>query len=200
MRERTAVDERGRDHREVHARAFEVGELAGEPRVVAQRQVRDRMDAAATVGHHRRAPTVPRSHVRGERAEVLVERAFPEQAEVREHHRLVDTHRGEPVGAGGRVPVVAGQVFVVARLGRKPGADALAPLTELAREPRMLHVDGAELAVGTPAQPRVAEVVVDDAQRVVAPARIDVVEPRRSRLVEVLVGVDHGRPRDAIVT
>src|SRR5262249_36204540 len=69
--------------------------------------------------------------------------------------------------------------------------DPLASLAELAREARMLHVDWPEPAPGTPAEPRIAELVVDDAQRVVAVTRIDVVEPRRTRLVEVLVGVDH---------
>ena len=48
-----------------------------------------------------RAPTVPRGHVRGERGEVGVERALPEQTEVREHDRLVDTHLGR---AGRRAP------------------------------------------------------------------------------------------------
>ena len=148
MRERTAVDERGRDHREVHAGAFEVGQLAREPRVVAQRHVRDRVHAAATVGGDRRAPTVPRGHVRGERAEVLVERALPEQPEVREHDRLVDAHLGEPIGARRRVPVVARQVVVVARLGRQPGADALAPVAELAREPGCCTSTGPSLRSG----------------------------------------------------
>ena len=57
----------------------------------------------------------------------------------------------------------------------------------------MLHVDGAQLSARAPAQPRVAEVVVDDAQRVVSVTGIDVVEPHRPGLVEVLVGVDHGQ-------
>ena len=193
MRERTTVYERGRDHRQVHARALETGELTLEPAVVAQRHVRDGVHAPASVGGYRSAPTVPRSHVRGERTEILVERAFPEQTEVGEHNRLVDAHLGETIGTRRRIPVVPRQVVVVARFGRKPGADALAALTELAREAGMLHVDRAELAVRSPAEPRVAELVVDDAQRVVAVTRIDVVEPRRARLVEVLVGVDHGR-------
>ena len=46
VRERTAVDERGRDHRELHAVALEPRELRAQPRGVAQRHVRDRMHAA----------------------------------------------------------------------------------------------------------------------------------------------------------
>ena len=46
MRKRTTVDERGRDHRQVHTCALEGGELAREPLVVAHRQVRDGMHAA----------------------------------------------------------------------------------------------------------------------------------------------------------
>ena len=40
MRERATVDERRRDHREVHTRALEVGELAVHPLRVAQGEVR----------------------------------------------------------------------------------------------------------------------------------------------------------------
>ena len=67
-----------------------------------------------------------------------------------------------------------------------------APITELARLTWHLHVDRTELVIRAPAQPRVTELVVHDAERVVAMPGIDVVEPGRSRLVEVLVGVDHG--------
>ena len=130
-------------------------------------------------------------------AEILVERALPQQTEVREHDGLVDAHLGETIGARRRVPVVAREVVVVARLGREAGADAFAAVAQLAREAGVLHVDRPELAIGSPAQPRIAELVVDDAQHVVAVTRVDVVEPRRARLVEVLVGVDHGRQRNA---
>ena len=164
VRERAAVDERGRDHREVYAGALELGELAGEPLLVAQREVRDRVHTAAAVGDDGAAPAVPRAHVGGERRQVLVERALPEQPEVGEHHRLVDAHLGELVGARRRVPVVARQDLVVVRQRWQPGADALAPVAELAGQAGMLHVDRAEPAVGAPAQPRIAEVVVDDAR------------------------------------
>jgi len=57
---------------------------------------------------------------------------------------------------------------------------------------RSLHV-GRRQPSTTPRQPRVAELVVEDAQRVVAPVGIDVVAPHRAGLVQVLVGIDDGR-------
>ena len=59
-----------------------------------------------------------------------------------------------------------------------------------------LHVGHPEPAV-PPHDPRVPEVVVLDPQRLVPESRIDVIEPARPRLVQVLIGIDdrcHGPP------
>ena len=148
------------------------------------------MHPPRAVGRDRRAPTVPRGHVRGERAEVGVERALPQQPEVREHHRLVDAHRGELLGARGRVPVVARELVVVARTRREPGADAFATVAELGRLARVLHVDGPSLPVApaSATDSRASSSTMRSASS--RRAGIDVIEPRRAGLVEVLVGVD----------
>ena len=97
MRQRPAVDERGRDHREPHAiaRRGAPARRVSQPRV-AQRHVRDRMHLAArrrsTTDAHQRfhavmfAVSAPRS------ASSVRSHSEPE---VREHDRLVDAHLGE---------------------------------------------------------------------------------------------------------
>ena len=201
MRERPAVDERGRDHRELHAVALEPRELG------ARASAASRSVTCATgctrpraVGRDRSAPTVPRGHVRGERGRGRRRACAPTAA------RSSGTRppRRRPSSASRsararRVPVVARQLVVVARLGAA-GRRGCVRAGRRARDvwPGTLHVDRAELAVA-PRQPRVAELVVDDPQRVVAVRGIDVVEPRRARLVEVLVGVDHGSVTGRIV-
>ena len=133
MRQRATVDERRRNHRQVHAVPLESFELGCEPLCVAQSEVRDGMHLAAPVGAYRAAPPVPCSHVRVQRGEIGVERALPHQTEVREHHRFVHAHHLETVGACGGIPVVARQLVVVAHFGRHPGADPFVQLAELRR-------------------------------------------------------------------
>ena len=57
MRQRAAVDERGRDHRQPHPPRFQLPELIVEPVEIAQAEVGDRVQATApsetTVAHHR---------------------------------------------------------------------------------------------------------------------------------------------------
>ena len=53
MRQRAAVDERGRNHRELHAVALQARELGEQPLLVAQRDVRDGMHLAPAVGDDR---------------------------------------------------------------------------------------------------------------------------------------------------
>ncbi len=107
MRERPTVDERGRDHRELHAVAFQARQLGEQPRLIAQRDVRDRVHSSPTVRRDRRAPPIPRGHVRSERTEIRVERALPQEPEVGEHDCFVEAHLDQAIGARRGVPVVA---------------------------------------------------------------------------------------------
>ena len=60
--------------------------------------------------------------------------------------------------------------------------------------PRQLHVGEVEPSV-SPREPRIAELVVLDGQRLVDQARVDVVGPQRAALVQVLVRIDDGAHR-----
>ena len=127
-----------------------------------------------------------------------MQRALPHEPVVRKEHGLVDSERGELGAARGRVPVVARENLVVARERR--GAAALAPaaLANRVGLAGRLHVRDREHRIA-PHHAHVAERVVDEADRVAAPRRVDVFLPQAAVLEQVLIGVDHqahgGLPR-----
>ena len=196
MRQRPAVDERGRDHRGAHARRREPVELLVDPVGIAQRQVRDGVEPAVALAHDGLAPPVPGPHVRVQRGQRAGELALPHQAVVREQDRLVEAELGEPVPPRRRVPVVPGErVVVPARRWLTP-ARGLVALAETGRVAGRLHLREPEPLV-PPLEPRVAGLVVDEVDRVVALRRVGVVRPHPAVLDQVLVGIDdraHQRP------
>ena len=90
MRERPPVDQRGRHHREMHAVAFQPGELGKDPTLVAQREVRDGVHLAPPIGRDGRAPAIPRGHVREQARHVVAQVPLPQQPVVGEADRLVE--------------------------------------------------------------------------------------------------------------
>jgi hypothetical protein len=63
-------------------------------------------------------PAVPGSHVDQRGLEVVVERAFPQQAIVGEHHRSRYAEVLELLDPTGRIPELARKSFVVRHFGR----------------------------------------------------------------------------------
>ena len=113
MTHRSAVDGRRSDHRQLHSGAVELGELRLQPLGVAQGEVSDRMQARTRVGDNRRAPAIPRRHVRGERGQRRRQATLPQQPEVGEAHRFVETDLVEPPHARPRTPIRVGERVVV---------------------------------------------------------------------------------------
>ena len=148
------------------------------------------MEPALAFDSHVQRPPVPGAHVDLGGLEVVGERALPEQPEVREDDRFVDAEAVEVVTPDRRVPEGAGQALVVGRLRRHPGTDLAAVLAHLVDVARVVDFGDVDAAV-TEHQPGVAEVVVGDAQGLVALAGIGVVGPEGSGLVEMRVGVHH---------
>ena len=121
VRQRAAVDERGRDHREAahHRARVARARPSTSPRRAASRArpgARGPRRPSTTDAHQRFHAVMFAVSAR----QVGVERAFPREPEVREHHRFVDAHDRQSVGARSRVPVVARKSLVVAR--PRPGA------------------------------------------------------------------------------
>ena len=153
------------------------------------------MKSAGAVGHDRRAPAVPRGHVGGQGGERLRQAALPQQPEIREEHRFVESHRRELRRSGRRFPVLRGKRVVVGVLGRQLLAAALSVATDGSGVPGQLHVGQDEPTV-SPGEPGIAQLVVDDGQGLIGEVRVDVVGPQRPALEEVLVRVDDGAHRD----
>src|SRR6478752_7711402 len=90
-----------------------------------------------------------------------------------------------------RFPILSWERLVVVVLGRQAVPAPLAKPPEGCGIARILDVGDVETAI-TPRQPRIAELVVDNGQRLVPEARIDGLRPHLPRLVQVLIGIDHG--------
>jgi hypothetical protein len=104
--------------------------------------MRNRMHPVTAVVRRDRTPAIPRGHVGGQRRKIHVETALPDQTEVRKDNALVDSHVGKTFGARRGVPIVAGQLLVVHRVGAYSRSNPFFALAELRRLPRQLHIDG----------------------------------------------------------
>jgi hypothetical protein len=129
--------------------------------------VGDRVQLAVALVDDGCTPAVPRRHVGGERGQRFGKPALPQQTEIREEHRLLDTEVGKPPRARRRLPVVVGQCFVIAILGRQPLATSFAVPTDRDGVAGKLNVGQLDALIA-PGEPRVTEVVVDNAQGVVS--------------------------------
>ena len=85
-------------------------------------------------------------------------------------------------GPGRRVPVVRGELLVVAVLGRELVATALAIAAEHGGVAGDLDVGHVEV-LAPPREPRIAQLVVDDGEGLVGEGGIDVIRPQRPALV-----------------
>ena len=147
------------------------------------------MEAPGALGHHRGAPAVPGRHVAGEGDERRRERPLPQETEIREEHGPVEPHRVELLEPCRRLPVVRRELLIVGRLGGQALPAALGQVTQFGRRPRVLHL-GQREAPSPPRQPRIAQVVVEDGQRLLPTGRVDMVGPERAGLEEVLIRID----------
>ena len=139
MRERAAVDERGRDHRRAHSRRREAVELLVDPGGIAQRQVGDGVEPAPAVADNRLAPPVPRPHVRAQggqrqrRVQMAAENVTPmcgrcmTQRERRIHDDVAEQVDAER-GIGQRAIVIAAdRGDFQSRMPRSPGIERMPP-------------------------------------------------------------------------
>ena len=192
MRERFAVNGcRGR-HRELDPGVGQRAQLLREPLGIAHRDVGDAVETAPAFGHDPGHPAVERAHVAGQRREIVRERLFPQEPEVREHDGSVEAEVVECSDACLRVGVLGRKELVVARLGRLARFHAEPFLADQRRLAGHLDLRGIE-ARAAPGEPRVTQLVVFDRERGVAQRRIDVVAPHRPRLVQMLISVDDPR-------
>ncbi len=201
VRQRPAVDDRRRDHREPHPGRGQPVQLLVEPLGVAQREVRDRVQASGAVDGDGLAPPVPRPHVRPLRGKRARQLPLPQQAVVREQDRLVEAEpleraepaRAGPSGRGGarrRSAARAGRPAGPPRGARRAGGLAGGlDLRESEARRRASYSHGLPASSST------------KSDRVVAVRRVDVRCPQPPVLDEVLVRVDdcHDVPPDRSV-
>ena len=125
------------------------------------------MQPSLALGHDGCAPAVPRAHVGGQGGQRLRKSTLPQQPEVGEQHGLVEAHDVEVRGPGRRVPVVRGELLVVVGT---PGPGRSRRRWRCAAQhggvTGYLHVGHVE-SLPPPGEPGVAELVVDDGQRLV---------------------------------
>ena len=161
-----------------------------QPRVVAQRDVPDRVQPTAGLTAHVGREPVPRGHVREQAGQVVAEDALPQQPVVREAHGCV-----EPGVVEVREPRLDVAVLpdhrVVVELGREALAAPLPVRAHLVDVTGQVWLGQADLPVAVH-EPRVAELVVFEPQRTVPVGRIGVGRPGVGRLEEVHVAVDAG--------
>ena len=192
MAHRPTVDRCRCDHRQLHAGGLERCELRGGPVRIAQREVGDGMQPTTRVRDDRRAPSVPRRHVRGERRQRRRQPPLPQQAEVREAHRLVEPDLVEPLHARAWTPIRIRERVVV-DVRRAAAAAQVATVIAVALDVSgQVHVGQLDPATA-PRHPREAVLVIDELERVVALRRVDVLCPHPPWLVQVLIAVDDAR-------
>ena len=182
------------DHPEVHPRLGDRRELRLEPGRVGEGEMRDRVQTTESLARHGGAPAVPGAHVGGQGRRVTRQAPLPEQAEIGKEHGPLEAHRRQLLEAGGRVPVLGRELVVVGVLRWKSLAGALVVAPQGGGVVRSLHVGQAQ-SLPSPGEPGVADLVVDDRQRLLSSRRVDVIGPERSGLVEVLVRIDDVRHR-----